>query len=114
MNEALRKLRAFAEWLDADDDPEVPAYDPVHLGGMLVVNLVVIGVVYWLLWTLLVYEGGLPGKLTALARLALGRPNGPDAFEGWFGNFAALVLCGVTAGALHRQYAEAARRPASQ
>ena len=112
MRQALAKLRSWAEWLDAEQDPEEPSYDPVHLGSMLVVNLVAVGALYWLLWTLLVYEGGLLGKLAALARLALGRPSDEAAFEGWFGNVGALLLCVVVAGSLRRLYCDAARRAA--
>ncbi|HEX4047683.1 MAG TPA: hypothetical protein VH309_07610 [Elusimicrobiota bacterium] len=41
------------------DDPSEPHYDPVHLAEVLVACMVVIGALYWLLWTLFVYEGGI-------------------------------------------------------
>jgi hypothetical protein len=59
-----------------EDDPAEPHYDPVHLAVVLVATQVVIGALYWLLWTLFVYEGGIARKpgltnLTALAVCAL-------------------------------------------
>ena len=58
------------------DDPAEPHYDPVHLAVVLVACQVVIGVLYWLLWTLLVYQPELhrkPGlaNMTALALCVL-------------------------------------------
>lgn len=44
---------------EAEDDPARPHYDPVHLAVVLVAVQVVIGALYWLLWTLFVYEGGI-------------------------------------------------------
>jgi cytosine/adenosine deaminase-related metal-dependent hydrolase len=57
MKKALKRLSALAEAFDAEDDPRESHFDPVHLGAVLVVSLVAIGALYWLLWTLLVYEG---------------------------------------------------------
>jgi hypothetical protein len=58
------------------DDPAEPHYDPVHLAVVLIACQVVIGVLYWLLWTLLVYQPELrrkPGlaNTTALLLCAL-------------------------------------------
>jgi len=78
------------------------------------VNLVVIGALYWLLWTLMVYEGGLSSKVAALARAASGGTNGPDAFDGWLGNAAAFLLCGGVVAGLHRTYRAAEKRAAKR
>lgn len=85
-----------------------PAYDPVHLGAVSVACLVVIGLLYWLLWTLLVYEGGIFLKIIAL--FSSSRPEG--AFEGWMGNLCALFIAAAVVAALHRLYREAAKRHA--
>ena len=86
----------------ADDEP---AYDPVHLGVVSVASLVVIGLLYWLLWTLLVYEGGIFSKAAAL----FSSTRDADAFEGWIGNVAALLIAAALVTALHRLYWSAAK-----
>jgi uncharacterized membrane protein len=111
--------RRWTDLFESEDSPDEPFYDPVHLAGVLVACLVVIGALFWLLWTLLVYEGGLPSKLAALASVLFGgkslsdygwtgAPDRPGVFEGWPANVAALIIaCGALA-ALHN----AARRGA--
>ena len=56
----------WKRWVDlfeAHDDPAEPHYDPVHLATVLVASQVVIGALYWLLWTVFVYEGGVTARL---------------------------------------------------
>ena len=101
-----------------DEDPQAPAYDPIHLAAVPVAVMVVAGALFWLLWTLLVYEGGLPSKLQALLGLAAGgapagwtgAPDREGVFEGWQANTAALVLIMLALAALHRADARAGRR----
>ena len=67
--------KIWKRWVDlfeSKDDPTEPHYDPVHLAVVLVACQVVVGALYWLLWTLFVYQPGLkraPGlaNTTALA-----------------------------------------------
>ncbi|MDX6768378.1 MAG: hypothetical protein SF051_02515 [Elusimicrobiota bacterium] len=92
-----RVWKGFTDLFE-DDDPAEPRFDPVHLAGVLVAVQVVAGVLFWLLWTLLVYEGGLPAKLGLL----LGGPRDPDALRGLWGNLAALALCAGLVVALER------------
>lgn len=97
----MRLLRgAWEGWLDlfAEEDPAAPRYDPVQLGAVLVGCQAALGALYWLLWTLLVYEGGLASKLRALSAGA----KGPEAFEGWLANLAALLLLAAAFAALRR------------
>ena len=54
------------------DDPADPHYDPIHLATVLVGSQVVIGALYWLLWTLFVYEGGITARLRLAHVVALG------------------------------------------
>ncbi len=121
MKAALKKARRFLEWLDADDDPSVPAYDPVHVAAALVITMSVIGALYWLLWTLLVYEGGLfaklgPGFCVLFTKKTLadygwrGAPYAMGVFEGWTGNVGALIVCLIVYVALYRAYWDAARK----
>lgn len=88
----LKRLLALFE----EPAPSEPAYDPVHLGAAAIGTLIVIGLMYWLLWTLLVYEGGL---------FSFG--------EGRVGNVLALLTLAGAVAALHRLYF-AAKRHASQ
>lgn len=103
------------------DDPNEPIYDPVHLAGVLVVTLVVVGCLYWLLWTLLVFEGGLAGKISAGLSVLFtsktlkdygyeGSPYAMGAFEGWVGNVGAFILSIFIVIVLFRMYQEGERR----
>jgi hypothetical protein len=73
------------------DDPAEPHYDPVHLAVVLVACQVVIGALYWLLWTLFVYEGGL-------------------AHGAGLANLTALGLCALVVAALYQADRRAAKR----
>lgn len=118
---ALKQLKDLVDRLDAADDPMEPHYDPVHLGAMCMLILVAIGLLFWLLWTLLVYEGGLFSKLVPTISVLIGRhtlkdygylgdPYAMGVFEGWQGNLAALILTVYVVVALHQVYWEGARR----
>ncbi|MFH1723175.1 MAG: hypothetical protein ABII00_00995 [Elusimicrobiota bacterium] len=117
-----RLWKRFLDLFSDEEDPAEPVYDPAQLGGAVIVSLVGIGCAYWLLWTLLVYEGGLFMKLGAAAQVVFtsktlkdvgyeGSPYAMGPFEGWFGNLAALLLCVAVVFALHRLHQAAARRP---
>jgi hypothetical protein len=115
---ALARLRALVESLDDEPPAGTPLYDPVHVGGVLVSVLAAVGALYWLLWTALVFEGGVFRKLGAFARLATGTPaaqlgyEGPwnrGAFEGWLGNVAATLLILFLAWSLRVEWRRAAR-----
>ena len=83
--------RRWVALFEDKDDPAEPHYDPVHLAVVLVSSQVVIGALYWLLWTLFVYEGGLPG-------------------EGWRANLTALALCVLLVVFLYKADRRAAQR----
>lgn len=116
----MRKLLGRLGDLLEDGPPEEPVYDPVHLAGVLIAAMAAIGAIYWLLWTLLVFEGGLGSKLGAGLQILFTSKTAADfgylgahdlgVFEGWLGNTAALLLS-VAAGILLRSlYGEARRR----
>ncbi|MBI5882808.1 MAG: hypothetical protein HZB91_06860 [Elusimicrobia bacterium] len=95
-------LKSAGDILREDDDPAEPRYDPVHLAGVLVGCMAAAGALYWLLWTLLVFEGGLPAKVgpalsvlltdKTLADYGCCGPAAMGAFEGWRGNLSALLM----------------------
>ena len=104
-----------------EDAPEEPFYDPVHLGAAVIATLAAIGALFWLLWTLLVFEGGLFLKLRAAASVLLtsktlgdygyeASPYAMGVFEGWLGNLAALALSAALLAAMHSLWDRARRR----
>lgn len=112
------RLRSVVESLDDEPAEGTPLYDPVDVGGVLVSVLAALGALYWLLWTALVYEGGVFRKAGALLRLLGGTPaselgyEGPwnrGAFEGWLGNAAAALLALGLLWALRSEWRRAER-----
>lgn len=107
----LKKIgRAIYHLLD-DDPPGTPMYDPVHVGAVIVGTVLGFGVLYWLLWALLVCEGGLFMKVGPFLEVVftsktlkdfgyLGYPYELGLFEGWIVNLSALVLSGALVVAL--------------
>jgi len=105
------------------DDPSEPAFDPVHLGAAFLITLAAAGVLWWLLWTLLVYEGGLFSKVLPALRVAFTSKTLQDfgyrgswdrgIFEGWPGNLGALALCLLVLFALRSLYLGLSRRSRS-
>ena len=111
----------FLDLFSDEDDPNEPFYDPAHLGAVIIVSLSLLGIIYWLLWTLLVFEGGLVRKISAAATVLFtsktladigysGSPYAMGPFEGWIGNLTAFILCAVLGAGLARLYKEAARK----
>jgi len=112
-------LDRIEDWFSDEEDPSEPLFDPVHVGGVVICAMTAIGGLYWLFWTLLVYEGGLPLKIHA-ALLVLftdktpadlgfeAAPYAMGAFEGWAGNLAALLIAAALLGIMQRSYREAA------
>lgn len=58
-----------------EEPADEPRFDPVHLAVVLVACQAVVGLLFWLLWTAMVYEGGFMtgegGAGNALALLIL-------------------------------------------
>jgi hypothetical protein len=90
---------------EAPDSPEAETagYDPFHLAGVVIGFVFSIGILYWLLWALLVHEGGLFGKILPFAQVLFtgrtlrdfgyeGYPYEQGVFQGWIVNGTALVL----------------------
>jgi hypothetical protein len=116
----LKSLASFcARWIGEDDDSSRPIYDPVHLAAVLVGSLAALGALYWLLWTLLVYDGGLFSKVLPFFHVLIGSKTLADygyygspyqmgAFRGWMGNLGALIILVGIIIVLYRGYQEAA------
>ncbi len=115
----IKRLASRLEALLEDGSPDEPFYDPVHLAGVLLGTLAAVGALFWLLWTLLVFEGGLWPKVRAAAEILLTSktpadfgyrgPHDRGVFEGWLGNAAALVLTAAALGMLRGLYAHLRR-----
>lgn len=105
------------------DDPSEPAFDPVHLGAAFLLTLAAAGALWWLLWTLLVYEGGLFSKVVPALQVLFTSKTLEDfgfrgafdrgVFEGWPGNLGAFLVCVVVLLALRSLYSGLARRSRS-
>lgn len=72
---APKLWRSWVELFE-EESPDAPRFDPVHLAVLFVAVQAVVGILFWLLWTAMVYEGGfgtgegLLGNIAALLTLA--------------------------------------------
>lgn len=69
-------MNLWRSWVELfeEEGPETPRYDPVHLAVVFVACQAAVGIVFWLLWTAMVYEGGFgtgEGRLGNLLALGL-------------------------------------------
>ena len=87
----LKLWRSWVELFEEEGDDE-PRFDPIHLATILVACQVVVGALFWLLWTTMVYEGGFASG------------------EGWLGNIAALITLAAALEALRRADRRHARK----
>ena len=111
MNALKKSWGWLLDLVEGEDDPNEVVYDPVHIGGVIVGSLCAMGVLFWLLWSLFVCEGGLFAKVGPFFQVLFtsktlhdfgyeGYPYELGVFEGWIVNLTALVLsvallCGV-------------------
>lgn len=98
-------LRAWDLVIDIfeDEQEDDAGYDPVHIGAMIVIVLFALAILFWLLWSLLVFEGGLFPKIIPFLKVIFtgktlqdygyeGYPFELGIFEGWIVNVGALVF----------------------
>jgi hypothetical protein len=89
-------------WED-DDAPDGIVYDPVHVAAVVVGCLFVMGIIFWDLWALFVFEGGLFTKIGPFVQVLFtsktlndfgyeGAPYALGIFEGWIVNLTALSI----------------------
>ena len=86
-----------------EENVDEPGYEPAHIAGVIVVTLFAMAVLFWLLWALLVFGGGIQAKISPLAQVMftaktvkdfgyIGYPYAMGVFEGWVTNLAALII----------------------
>ena len=100
----LKKVwKDLLEFFSDEENPEEPIYDPVEFAAMLVFTFFGIGLLFWLLWTLLVYQGGIVPKIFPALQIlfggkklsdfgCVGYPYELGVFEGFVANTAALII----------------------
>lgn len=103
MNPLKKAWDGIVDVVEGEDSPRELIYDPVHVAGVVVGCLFVFGGLFWMLWSLLVFEGGLFTKLVPALQVLFtgqtlrdlgyeGYPHRMGIFEGWTVNLAALVF----------------------
>jgi len=96
-------LTDISEFFSDKEDPSEPQYDPVHIGAMIVLVLFVNTILFWLLWAILVFGGGLQSKIIPFLQVIFTSKTAVDfgyvaypfelgVFEGWITNIIAFVL----------------------
>ena len=90
----MKRLALWRSWVELfeEEAPEEPRYDPIHLAAVFIACQVVVGALFWLLWTAMVYEGGF------------------GTGEGRLGNIAALLTLAGAVEALRRADRRHARK----
>jgi hypothetical protein len=92
-----------------------PEYDPAMFATMILLVILTAGVLFWLLWTALVYQGGIFAKIQALWWVLSGKkswaelvsPDWPIAagiFSGWLANVVAVMIILASIILLYRFY----------
>lgn len=82
----MKALKLWKSWvaLFEDEGEAEPRFDPIHLAVVFVACQAAVGILFWLLWTAMVYEGGF------------------GAGEGKLGNLVALIILAGIVEALRR------------
>ena len=96
-------LDLINKFMDDTEDPNEPKYDPVHVGAMIVLSLFGISILFWLLWSILVFGGGIQAKVIPFLQMVftgktaasfgyVGYPYEMGVFEGWPTNVIASAI----------------------
>ncbi|MFC1501265.1 hypothetical protein ACFL58_02305 [Elusimicrobiota bacterium] len=99
-------LQDFIDFFSDKEDVNEPHYDPLHIGAMIIIVLFAITLLFWLLWSILVFGGGIQAKILPFLTVLftsknvsdfgyIGYPYEMGIFEGWVTNtvaFSFLVL----------------------
>lgn len=101
MNPLKQAWDRIVDVVEGEDSPQELTYDPVHVAGVVVGCLCVFGGLFWMLWSLLVFEGGILTKIAPAVQVLFtgktlgdvgyeGYPHRMGIFDGWMVNLAAL------------------------
>ena len=106
-----RAWKSVTDLWEDDDSADRILYDPVHVAAAGVGCLFAAGVLFWDLWALMVYEGGIFTKIGPFLQVLFtskklqdfgyeGSPYALGIFEGWTVNLAALLIGAAGAAAV--------------
>ena len=98
-----RTWKAVLDLWEDDDTADRIVFDPVHVAAVVLGCFFAMGVIFWDLWALLVFEGGLFTKVVPFFQVLLtnktlndfgyeGSPYALGIFEGWIVNLTALLI----------------------
>lgn len=98
-----RAWKAVFDLWEDDDTADPIVYDSVHVAAVVVGCLFALGILFWDLWALLVFEGGLFMKVIPFFQVLFtsktlkdfgfeGSPYALGIFEGWIVNVTALII----------------------
>lgn len=98
-----RTWKAVLDLWEDDDTADRIVFDPVHVAAVVLGCIFAMGVIFWDLWALLVFEGGLFTKVVPFFQVLLtnktlndsgyeGSPYALGIFEGWIVNLTALII----------------------
>jgi hypothetical protein len=104
-------IEGILDFFSDEENPEEAGYDPSHLAAMIVLVLFSMTVLFWLLWALLVFNGGIQSKIIPSCKVLftgktaadfgyIGYPYEMGAFEGWVTNVVALVFLMLVVGGI--------------
>ena len=100
----IQKIKEeFLKFFKDEEDLAEPIYDPTHIGALIVISLSAMGALFWLLWTLLVFGGGIFVKIVPTFQVLftekklqdfgwVGYPFELGVFEGFIANIVALLI----------------------
>ncbi|RLD17276.1 MAG: hypothetical protein DRI36_04195 [Caldiserica bacterium] len=88
--------------VDIFEEEEEVEYDPVHIGGMIILTIFFMAIIYWDLWALIVYKGGIFKKIIPFFSIIFTSKTLKDygysffwdagVFDGWLTNLIALIF----------------------
>lgn len=99
----LKLWKNIEDFLNDSEALDEPKYDPVHIALAILLVLLGMAILFWIFWTLLVYEQGIfpkiiPGLMVIFTKKTAadygyeGYPYEQGIFTGWIGNLGALIF----------------------
>lgn len=85
-------------------DDKSSGYDPANVAAMIVIVIFGLAVLFWLVWSLLVFKGGILTKLLMLIQIIIGKESfsgvNMQLWDGWVINTVALGILLVFTGGI--------------